>query len=133
MATVSGDKGSQRLSHSTKADLQELRFMIVLAMLIASSAQNVEPQRCLLAVDGRTLVRGQCDVFPMGGGSFTLNTGMAGHPVGHFAVVTVSGPDRADASWNAHAGDLHAWDSLGPVSRKGACWINTRTRICAWK
>jgi hypothetical protein len=53
--------------------------------------------------------------------------------VGHFAVVNVTGGDRGDASWNERAGDLHAWDPLGPVVRTGACWSNARARICAWK
>lgn len=110
--------------------------MPLLGMLIAGAAMGPAPrstpQSCLLAVDGHIFVQGRCLVFPMGGGSFTLNTAQPGRSVGHFAVVDVTGRDRGNATWNAKAGDLHAWDPLGPVHRKGACWLNMRARICAW-
>jgi hypothetical protein len=108
-------------------------FTMLIAGAVGASTPHSEPRRCLLVVDGKTLVQGRCMVFPMGDGGFTLNTATKGRRVGHFAVVDVTGRDRGDASWNARAGDLHAQDPLGPVVRSGTCWSNARARICAWK
>ena len=110
-----------------------MSFLTLVAAGVLASTPHSEPRRCLLVVDGKTLVRGDCMVFPMGGGSFTLNTARPGKRVGHFAVVDVTGRDVGTASWNAQAGDLHAWDPLGRVVRNGACWTNSRARVCAWK
>ena len=116
--------------------------MPFLAILLASATiaapahaapERTVPERCFLGVDGKTLVRGRCSVYFMSDGSFTLNTAENGKRVDHFAMVDVTGRDRGDATWNAESGDLHAWDKLGPVERKGACWVNARARICAWK
>ncbi len=88
---------------------------------------------CYFKVDGRVLVSGRCQVFPMGNDQYTLNTWDSGKPArSHFAVVTKDNDAdaTATATWNADPGDDHAMDPLGTVRRDGDCWVNERTRIC---
>lgn len=87
---------------------------------------------CLLVVDGTVHVQGRCWVYPMGDGGLTLNTWSKGKPDrSHFAVVGVTRPGVADASWNKDPDDTHAWDPLGEVTLQDGCWTNARVRICA--
>jgi hypothetical protein len=89
-------------------------------------------RQCRFEVDGKTLLDGQCQVYPMGDGGYTLNTWSAGKPAqSHFAVVTTRADGKADATWNADPNDDKAGDPLGIVTRKAGCWVNQRTRICA--
>ncbi|AWN45162.1 hypothetical protein DK419_01480 [Methylobacterium terrae] len=85
---------------------------------------------CFLSVDGRVLVDRPCDVDAMADGSFTFNTADRGGQVDYVAFVSRTGPATAQASWNGERGATHADAPLGPVRREGACWVNTRTRLC---
>lgn len=87
---------------------------------------------CRFEVDGRVLVAGKCNVFPMGNGGYTLNTWRSGKPRDpHFAVVISEDGKKAEASWNADPDDDRAVDSLGPVLFRSGCWVNHRTKICS--
>ncbi len=89
-------------------------------------------KQCRFDVDGKTLLDGRCQVYPMGDGGYTLNTWSAGKPAqSHFAVVTTRADGKADASWNADPDDDKAMDPLGVVTLRDGCWVNARTRICA--
>jgi hypothetical protein len=89
-------------------------------------------KQCRFEVDGKTLLDGRCQVYPMGDGGYTLNTWSAGKPAqSHFAVITTRADGKADATWNADPDDDRAGDPLGTVTRKDGCWVNARTRICA--
>ncbi|WP_294330539.1 hypothetical protein [uncultured Sphingomonas sp.] len=98
----------------------------------AGAAPRSATRQCRFEVDGKRLVDGPCQVFPMGDGGYTLNTWSAGKPAhSHFAVVSVRGDGKADASWNADPDDDKAMDPLGIVALQDGCWVNPRTRICA--
>lgn len=99
----------------------------LLGLLAAGSAEAVQskPVDCELAVDGKTYIKGRCDYFPAEGGSFQISGG------GYFAQLDVTGKDVGEANWNESPGSTHAQSYLGTVKRKGACWSNTRTKICA--
>ncbi len=89
-------------------------------------------KQCRFEVDGKTLLDGRCQVYPMGDGGYTLNTWSEGKPAAsHFAVVTTRRDDKADASWNADPDDDRAGAPLGVVTLRDGCWVNDRTRICA--
>jgi hypothetical protein len=82
---------------------------------------------CKLVVNGATIINGPCDfelIDP--DGSFTI-TGKV-----HFAYVMVKG-NSADATWNRDPKSLHAESPLGTLTRRGACWDNATTEICASK
>jgi hypothetical protein len=89
-------------------------------------------KQCRFEVDGKTLLDGRCQVYPMGDGGYTLNTWSAGKPAqSHFAVVTTRAGGKADATWNKDPDDEKAMDPLGVVTLQDGCWVNQRTRICA--
>ena len=91
-----------------------------------------QPRDCLLVVDGTTHVEGQCDVYPLGQGTYTLNTWSDGKPEqSHFAQVTALADGRFEATWNADPDDARAWDKIGEVTLREGCWVNDRVRICA--
>lgn len=100
---------------------------------VPTPTSDPEVQRdCLLVVDGVTRVEGRCWVYPMGDGGLTLNTWTHGKPEqSHFAVIGVTRPGVADASWNKDPNDTHAWDPLGEVTLQDGCWTNARVRVCA--
>lgn len=91
--------------------------------------------RCLLQVHGHTYLRGPCyaQMDKWGG----LQIGPIGHPRHyHFSVVSADRdhPNTSDfATWNGVEGASHAQESLGTLTRHGACWSNDRARVCAWK
>lgn len=87
---------------------------------------------CTFVVDGKTQVKGQCLVYPMGGNGYTLNTWSKGKPKqSHFAVVSANPDGTATATWNADPNDDRAGDPLGTVHFVKGCWTNKRTQICA--
>lgn len=99
---------------------------------LATNAPHAESRQCRFEVDGKHLVDGSCQVYPMGDGGYTLNTWSAGKPSrSHFAVVSMRGDGKADASWNADPDDDKAMDLLGIVTLQDGCWVNARARICA--
>ena len=105
---------------------------------IVGSDDNSKPassrQRCYLRVDGKVFIDGECSVFPLSGGTYTLNViGRGKRPSRHFAQVTALAGGRFEATWNVDPADLHALDPLGPVEMKDGCWVNARVRICAGK
>ena len=91
----------------------------------APVAAKGRPANCTLIVDGKSYIDGVCDFDADRDGSFRVRGG------DYFAYVSVSGPGVASASWNADPQSTHAQTSLGDVVRKGPCWENARTRICA--
>lgn len=91
-----------------------------------------EQRLCRFEVDGKVLVNGKCEVFPMGDGGYTLNTWTAGKPTNsHFAVVITKDDGSAEASWNADPDNDKAMDPLGIVTLQQDCWVNEHARICA--
>jgi hypothetical protein len=117
--------------------------------------------RCLLEVDGRTLISGPC--------SYTIeaHSNVASRPgdfefngphqvfsgidypepeiyseeistdyfvqVDHELLDGGSTGPGWEAHWNEDKAATHAQSQLGHVTRKGACYSNARTRICLWK
>ncbi|WP_156948504.1 hypothetical protein [Bradyrhizobium sp. WSM1417] len=95
------------------------------------SSQAVEG-RCLIVMDGRTFLKGRCNIEIHPGGSFTV--GVADQSSSkYFAYVSLEGtPLTAHGYWNGVAAESHAHSDLGPLRRKGACWSNRRAKVCAW-
>lgn len=93
-----------------------------------SMAKDGTPTRsaarhCRFEVDGKTLLDGRCQVYPMDDGGYTLNTWSAGKPAqSHFAVVSTRANGKADATWNKDPDDDKATDPLGTVTLRDGCW-----------
>ena len=111
--------------------------------------------RCLLEVEGETLVSGPCAYTMLGDGSFQFHGSRQVHagidyPDIHCSPCAISTDyfvyvqnyeEEVDpatgTTWYAHFnGDkraTHADAYLGPVDQRGACFTNARTKICLWK
>lgn len=116
-----------------------LRFVRTLAVFFcvgfasAVTPGRADDGRCLISVDGRTFLNGLCNIRVRPGGSFTVGAGES-YRSRYFASVTLESNQRtATGSWNGVDGESHAGYGLGLLKRKGACWINRRARICAWR
>jgi hypothetical protein len=117
--------------------------------------------RCLFQVDGRTLISGPCSYTIEGRSNVTPRPGdfEINGPRQVYADVDYPRPEIYsehistdyfvqvdhelldggsvgpgwEAHWNEDKAATHAQSQLGPVTRKGACYSNARTRICLWK
>jgi hypothetical protein len=109
--------------------------LICCAGIVAGATTSgwADEGRCLITVDGRTFLKGRCNIQIRSGGSFTVGVGDQSRSE-HFAYVALDGgADAAVGYWNGVAAESHADEHLGPLKRKGACWSNSRARICAWR
>jgi hypothetical protein len=100
---------------------------------VAATSAWADEGRCLIAVDGRTFLKGRCNIQIGSGGSFTVGVSDQSRSE-HFAYVALDrGADAAFGYWNGVAAESHADEHLGLLKRKGACWSNSRAKICAWR
>lgn len=107
-----------------------LRFLlasVLFAAAVAPAAAAPRPADCKLVVKGKTYINGICE-FDAGDskdGSFTI-TGKD-----YFAYLTVTGKNKAEATWNADPASTHAQAPLGALTRKGPCWVSGSAELCA--
>ena len=128
--------------------------LAAVALLAHSLGGRVEAKtaKCYFAVNDVTYIDGACRFdFMAGDGSFSFNDmrmgtrcqsddlgpgpcSMASTLVtrkGTFGQLVMTSPGRAKIYWNG--GDsLHAHAEISPVTRQGACWQNSRVKLCAW-
>lgn len=111
--------------------------------LAAKQDFNVSPQRlddiaadktivakCLLEVSGEKYIDGRCPVFMDPDGSFQISAS-ENEPLTYFATVTITGQDVGNGFWNQERGASHAHTPLGVLHRRGACWENATSKVCA--
>ncbi len=96
-----------------------------------ANAQQADPAFCYFEADGNILIQGRCHFVPQGGGSFRVFDTAPNFT--YFANVLVGAQSQADGYWNGEPGANHAHAPLGKLIRVGGCWVNQRTRVCAWK
>lgn len=104
-------------------------FTIVATVLLAGSA-DARSADCLLEVDGRSYIDGICDFDPAPRGSFQISTRSSGR-LEFVAELDVLSSGAARGAWNGARGDGRY--TLGVLTPAGACWVNSRARVCAWK
>lgn len=88
--------------------------------------------KCLLEVHQKKYLNGPCEVSMESDGGFTIGASET-KPITYFAIVEVTGKNRAEGFWNEEEGATHAHTSLGDLVRQGACWQNAQAKVCAWK
>jgi hypothetical protein len=104
----------------------------VAVLALASLPARAFPGRCLLQVDRHTYLDGPCNIDLLGEGGFSIGTGE--HAARYFAyVLTEPDTGRVTGAWNGVYAGSHAHENLGELIRHGACWVNARARICAWR
>lgn len=87
---------------------------------------KTRPVECLLTVNGKTYLSGTCKYDADADGSFRLFGKQ------YFTYLNVFENGTAEASWNADPKSTHAQAPLGELKRQGACWVNTKVKLCAW-
>jgi hypothetical protein len=94
-------------------------------------------RKCLMQVDGKTYINGPCRfarVSDSDDGSFGIESLTPKRPGKSWPWQVTVGPDGG--YWNNDEGHpaLHQHDNFGgPMRRQGACWVNARAKVCAWK
>lgn len=108
-----------------------MKVLLSVAALLLGTSAYARPAKCLLKVDGTTYIHGTCNYEPFndGTGSFSIGTDDANSD--YFAYVNIY-DGVANGSWNGVEMASHAHEDLGPLTRSGACFENTRAKICAW-
>ena len=89
--------------------------------------------RCVLEVDQKSYLDGPCNIEMSRDGSFSIGAGEQSRSEFFAYVHLAPAAVGATGYWNGPEAASHAHDSLGALSRDGACWVNSRARICAWR
>ena len=102
---------------------------------ISGQGASAAEGRCMLQVDGHTYLNGSCNVEIQGDESISI--GAADDPSNAskwFAYVNLDAehPGTASGAWNGKLAESHAGDDLGTLRKQGACWVNSRAKICAF-
>ncbi|WP_442578997.1 hypothetical protein ACSBOB_26275 [Mesorhizobium sp. ASY16-5R] len=83
---------------------------------------------CVLAVDGKYYVEGDC---PVSQNDNTIMVGSDGKNIlPYFAYLILESQSIARGFWNASPNAPHAHDDLGRLEKSGNCWIGDRARVC---
>jgi hypothetical protein len=117
-----------------KGEREVLKTFAAASLLIAlPSVAAALTGRCVLEVDRKSYLDGPCNIEMGPDGSFSIGAGEQSRSE-FFAYVNLA-PAAAKATgyWNGPEAASHAHDSLGALSRNGACWVNSRARVCAWR
>lgn len=104
---------------------------LILSLVLVGVAGTASSETCLLIVDGQTIIDGPCDYWPISDdGTFQISS-LDGSV---FAQLSRDArPDLGIGYWNETPGASHAHTTIGDLKREGACWVNTASRICAWR
>lgn len=118
-----------------------MKKLIVAGMLLACSAavpalaqrgaaDHMRTGRCQLQVNGTNRINGPCRYEMEQDGSFRIQeAGRRGDDF-YFAYLSMLGNNTASGSWSGSRNSRHAHDTLGELTRHGACWTNRRARVC---
>ncbi|MGL4439785.1 MAG: STY0301 family protein [Bosea sp. (in: a-proteobacteria)] len=83
---------------------------------------------CVLTVEGKPLIKEKCAFVARPGGSFSISNPR------HAAAVDVAAPGQGSGRWSGTGNPTaEPGTDLGPLTRKGACWVNAagNTSVCA--
>ena len=114
------------------AGASRFHILILVALMLVAAIQPVSAMRgrCTLQVDGKSYINGPCDIDMQQGGSFQISPVIKRGT--YFATVQID-KDAGNAMgfWNGVNAESHAHDELGTLVRQGACWVNSRAKVCA--
>lgn len=111
--------------------LKWLTSLCATAGVMAALPAGASPGRCLLQVGGKYNLNGTCNIEHSEGGSFSIGADDA-KPSLYFAYVEIN-EGVARGFWNGPVAESHAHEPLGPLTRRGACWVNKDAKVCAWR
>lgn len=85
---------------------------------------------CHLSVGAEVFTDGPCQYEEDVDGSFRFFDAESNRM---FVYMSMNGDGTAQGYWPGPTGGTHAHDSLGTLTRSGACWVNDVARVCAWR
>jgi hypothetical protein len=131
--------------------------LFVGGLVLAAGSASAAPQhrlpanyqwgRCLLVVDGQTRISGKCAYHISKGGDFHIDgphqiyDGID-YPTTHMTAEERSADYWADVfkdgpEWTGYANSdiraVHGDPSFGVLHREGACYVNSKARVCLWQ
>jgi hypothetical protein len=90
------------------------------------SGRKKSQRSCLLEVDGRKFIDGDCSWGP-----YTEDhKSMVMEGSGYFAILYSEDDSHAFGYWNEEPNSGHAHTTLGMLSKVDGCWTNTTVRMC---
>ena len=124
------------------------------SLTVATVGQEAKAKtaKCYLSVNGKVYIDGSCRFeFMNGDGSFSFDDmkirtrclsydlgprecSMASTGItrkGTFGQLVMTSPGRGKIYWNEGVA-LHGQSEISPVTRNGACWQNSKVKLCAW-
>lgn len=94
--------------------------------------ENIFFGKCLLEVNGKKYIDGQCPISMGSDGSFSIGAAES-VPLRFFAMVFIIDKGLAEGHWNEEEGANHAHTPLGVLKYSRGCWQNEAAKVCAWK
>lgn len=111
-----------------------MRVALALAIVLSTApiSASAKPARCLIEVDGRAYLFGQCNAMDRYDSGLSVGMVDTGKPSPYFASVSTNDDGSGEGQWNGEPGASHAQTPLGRMKRSGGCWLNERAKVCAW-
>ena len=109
-----------------------MRYALILAFVALPAIACAKPARCLIEVDGKAYLFGQCNLMDRYDNGLSVGMVDTGKPSPYFASVSTNDDGSGDGFWNEEPTASHAQTPLGRMKRSGGCWLNDRAKVCAW-
>jgi hypothetical protein len=109
----------------------------VVAVIFSVSGCLADEGDCLLLVEGKSVISGPCEILVYSDGGLWIGAGRTKQPVR--AVANINGVDKGRGNGAFNITDPNQPRkpalSLGTLAQEqqGACWVNEKVRLCAWK
>ena len=129
----------KRVSNKGKIVYQAKKMPICGFLFILMLTPNVSHAenligKCYLEVHKTVYINQKCNIDLFDDGGFSIGTADESHtPLKYFAYVYPDSKNKADGYWNKEKGSGHAHAPLGVLTRNGACWSNSKSKVCAWR
>lgn len=99
---------------------------LALAAFTSATGVQASPAKCLMIINGRTLIDGPCEFDREPNGSFRLES------TTHIGHVMVNRGDTGEGSWTTKPEVRSNFRNTSTLRRKGACWTGDNATFCAW-
>ena len=102
-------------------------------MLLAATAAEARPARCVIASAGSPTWRGACDFLAERGGTFSVSPYRGSFPdgIGSISVAIIS-PGVAEVRGLTSDGINSRWGEARRSRRDPACWVGEDFSICVY-
>jgi len=113
--------------------MKKLLFALGPVLLLAATAAEARPARCVIASTGSPTWRGACDFRAEAGGSFSVSPMRGAFPGGIDPIsVSMIGPGVAEVRGLTRDGINSRWGEARRSTRDRACWIGEDFSVCAY-